>query len=128
MKVFMRLMFVSILMMVTGPAWSDSALHALTCEQDEETTDDQVETIAAEWFKAAKTVKGGENLEFHLNFPVAAKTGEVDVAMILIAPSFAEWGTFMDNYPGSAAEAIDEKYEDDLDCGNGTLWESVKIE
>jgi len=128
MKMFIRLLIVSLLMVMAAPAWADSALHALTCEQDEETTDDQVEAIATEWFKAAKAVKGGEQLEFYLNFPVAAKTGEVDVAMIIIAPSFTEWGTFMDNYPGSAAEAIDDKYEDDLDCGNGTLWESVKIE
>ena len=120
-------MFVSMLMVVAAPAWSDAALHALTCEQDEETSDEKVEAVAAEWFKAAKTVKGGENLQLFLNFPVAAKTGEVDVAMILIAPSFSEWGQFMDNYPGSAAEAIDDKYEDDLDCGNGTLWESVEI-
>ena len=127
MKKFMLLMFVSMLMVVAAPAWSDAALHALTCEQDEETSDDQVEAIANEWFKAAKTVKGGENLQLFLNFPVAAKTGEVDVAMILIAPSFSEWGQFMDNYPGSAAETIDDKYEDDLDCGNGTLWESVEI-
>jgi hypothetical protein len=128
MKVFLRLMIISMLLMLAAPAWSDSALHVLNCEQDEETTDEQVEVIASEWLKAAKAVKGGENLELYLNFPVAAKVGEVDVAMILIAPSFSEWGAFMDNYPGSAAEGIDDKYEDDLDCGNGTLWESVKIE
>jgi hypothetical protein len=127
MKVFLRLMFISILMMLAAPAWSDAALHTILCEQDEELTDEKVEAISAEWLKAAKTIKGGENLELYLNFPVAAKVGEVDVALIIITPSFAEWGAFMDNYPGSAAEAVDEKYEDDLDCGNGTLWESLKI-
>ena len=128
MKVFLQLMFISILMMLAAPAWSDAALHTILCEQDDDVTDEQVEAISAEWLKAAKTVKGGENLELYLNFPVAAKVGEVDVALIMIAPSFAEWGAFMDNYPDSAAEAVDEKYEDDLDCGNGTLWESLKIE
>ncbi len=128
MRVLMRLMFVSILMMVAAPAWSDAALHIVTCEQDEETSDEQVEAMAAEWLKAAKEIKGGENLELYMNFPIAAKAGEVDVAMMIVASSFAEWGTFMDNYPGSEAEAIDEKYEDDLDCANGALWESVKIE
>jgi len=121
-------MIISLMMIIAAPAWSDSALHIITCEQDEETTDEQVEAIASEWLKAAKAVKGGENLDLYLNFPVAAKVGEIDVAMMLIAPSFAEWGAFMDNYAGSAAEAIDDKYKDDLDCGNGTLWESVKIE
>jgi len=128
MRVVIQLMIISLMMIIAAPAWSDSALHIITCEQDEETTDEQVEAIASEWLKAAKAVKGGENLDLYLNFPVAAKVGEIDVAMMLIAPSFAEWGAFMDNYPGSAAEAIDDKYEDDLDCGNGTLWESVKVE
>jgi len=128
MKVLMRFMFVSILMIVAAPAWSDSALHIITCEQDEETSDEKVEEMTAEWFKAAKAIKGGENIELYLYFPIAAKVGEVDLAIAIIAPSFAEWGTFMDNYPGSAAEAIDDKYEDDIDCANGTLWESVKVE
>jgi len=128
MKALIRLLTISMLMIFAAPAWSDAALHTVQCEQDDEITDEKVEAISAEWLKAAKTIKGGENLELYLNFPVAAKVGEVDVALIIIAPSFAEWGLFMDNYPGSAAEAIDEKYEDDLDCGNGTLWESVEIE
>jgi len=128
MRVLMRLMFVSILMMVAAPAWSDAALHIVTCEQDDDVTDEKLEAITAEWFKAAKAIKGGENLELYMNFPIAAKAGEVDVAMMLVSSSFAEWGTFMDNYPGSEAEAIDEKYEDDLDCANGALWESVKVE
>jgi len=128
MKVFVQLMFISMLMILAAPAWADAALHTVLCEQDDDVTDEKVEAISVEWLKAAKTIKGGENLELYLNFPVAAKVGEVDVALIIITPSFAEWGLFMDNYPGSAAEAVDEKYAEDLDCGNGTLWESLKIE
>jgi hypothetical protein len=128
MRIFSQLIIVSILMMVATPAWTDAAMHVILCDQDEEVSDDQVETMAVEWFKAAKAVKGGENLKLYLNFPIAAKAGEVDLAMMLVAPNFAEWGAFMDNYPGSGAEAIDEQYEDDLDCGDGTLWESVQVE
>ena len=128
MKIFSKLMLVSILAMVGAPAWSDAAMHIVLCEQDEEVTDDQVEAIAAEWIKAAKAVKGGENLELYLNFPVAAKAGEVDVAMMLVAPNFAEWGMFTDNYRDSEAENVDDKYEDELDCGDGALWESLKVE
>jgi len=120
-------MFISILMMVAAPAWSDAALHIVTCQQDDELTDEKLEAFSAEWLKAAKTVKGGENLTLRLNFPVAAKAGEVDVAVMLIAPSFAEWGAFMDNYAGSAAEDVDSKSQDGLDCADGTLWESFKV-
>ena len=127
MKKIIGIMFVSILMMIAMPAWSSEVLHVLTCEQDDEASDEKVEMMSAEWLKAAKTVKGGENLRLRLQFPVAAKVGEVDLAILLVAPSFAEWGEFTDNYAGSAAEAVDEKYEGDLDCGNGTLWESIEI-
>jgi len=126
-KKLVLLMFTSMLMIVAGPAWSAEVLHALQCEQDDDVTDEKVEAISTEWLKAAKTIKGGENLRLRLQFPVAAKVGEVDLVMLVVAPSFAEWGSFMDGYPGSAAEAVDEKYEDVMDCGNGTLWESVEI-
>ncbi len=127
MKVFIQLTIFSLLMVMAAPAWSAQVLHALQCQQDDEVSDEKVEAISAEWLKAVKTVKGGENLILRLQFPVAAKMGEVDLVVLMVAPSFAEWGEFMDNYPGSAAEAVDEKYADDLDCGNGTLWESIEI-
>ena len=128
MKKFMLLIFVSMLMFVAAPAWSAAVLHVIHCQQDDELSDAKLETMSAEWLKAAKTVKGGENLKLRLNFPIAAKMGEVDVVVLVLAPSFTEWGAFMDNYPESAAEAVDEKYVDDLDCGNGSLWESVLFE
>jgi hypothetical protein len=127
MKKLILLMLTSMLMVIAGPAWSDSAVQILTCQQDEETSDEQVEAISAEWLKAAKGVKGGENLELHLHFPVAAKAGEVDFLAVLVAPSFSEWGAFTDNYAGSSAEKVDSKHVDAIDCGDGSLWESVKV-
>jgi hypothetical protein len=127
MKTFIKLMAISILMMVAAPAWSDSVLNIYFCQQGDEMDDDSVEAAAKAWLKAAKTVKGGENLELSLLFPVAANAGETDVAMALIAPSFGEWGTFMDNYAGSAAEEIDGKNEGHWDCTHSTLWESVNV-
>ena len=127
MKKVMLLMVISMLMVVAGPAWSDNVRQVLKCEQEEDTSDSKVEAIATEWLKAAKQIKGAENLELNLNFPVAAAAGEVDFLMVVIAPSFAEWGAFMDNYPGSEAEKIDDKYEDNIDCGDASLWESAKI-
>ena len=127
MKKFVPLMLTSMLMMLAGPVWSDSAVQILSCQQDDDMSDAQVEAMSAEWLKAAKGVKGGENLELYLNFPVAAKAGEVDFLAVLVAPSFAEWGAFTDNYPGSEAEKVDGKHEGGLDCGDGTLWDSVTV-
>ena len=127
MRRLVQFLTVSIFMFIATSAWADSAYHVVHCSQDESASDSDVEAMASEWLAAARTIKGGENLNLSLNFPVAASAGEVDVVMIMMAPSFGEWGTFTDNYSGSAAEAIDEKYEDSIDCGNGALWESVKV-
>lgn len=123
-----RLTVVSIFLMFSAPVSADLATHIYLCTQDEDVTDDQVETIAAEWLEAARKVEGGKDLELYLNFPVAAQAGEVDFAMMLTAPGFAEWGEFMDNYPDSAAADIDDNYEDEIRCGDATLWESMKVE
>ena len=128
MRKFLLLMFVSMLMMVAGPAWSDTVRHVLQCQQEDGTSDSKVEAIASEWLEAAKKIKGAEDLELNLNFPVAANAGEVDFLTVMIAPSFAAWGAFLDNYPGSEAEKVDNKYQDNIDCSNGSLWESVKVE
>ena len=45
MKSIMRFMFISILMMVAAPAWSDAALHIITCQQDDELTDEKLEAF-----------------------------------------------------------------------------------
>ena len=127
MRIITSLIIVSILMMVAAPTWTYDLMQIILCEQADGVTDDQVEQMAAKWFAAAKGVKGGENLEMRLNFPVAAKAGEIDVAMMLLAPNFAEWGTFMDNYPDSAAEDVDDEYDEFIDCMDGSLWESVTV-
>ena len=83
---------------------------------------------AAQVFYKNRAVKGGENLRLRLNFPVAAGVNDFDIVMLMIAPSFAEWGEFTDNYAGSAAEAIDTKYAGEFACGNGALWETMLVE
>jgi len=127
MKTFLQLMIISLLMVLAAPAWSAEVLHSLQCQQSDEVSDEKVDAMTVEWLAAAKTVKGGENLQVRLNFPVAAKAGDVDLVIVLVTPSFTEWGTFMDNYAGSAAEAVDAKHMDGLDCGNGALWESISF-
>jgi len=126
MNLIMRLMIVSLMMMVAAPAWSGSAVMVYTCEQDDDASEADLNAAAAEWLKAAKTMKGGENLEVYVMFPMAVTMGESDFLFIVTAPSFAEWGTFMDGYEGSAAAESDRKYADIADCPDGALWESVK--
>ena len=126
MKTVIRLILVSVLMMVAAPAWSASAVAVYTCQQDDSASEADVNGAAAEWLAAANGMKGGENIEVFVMFPVAVTMGESDFLFVVRAPSLAEWGAFMDDYEGSAAAKVDKKFTDIADCPDSALWESVK--
>lgn len=119
---------VATLLAFAAPAYSGGqAMQIYYCSQDEDASDEQVDEIAMAWLKAARSMKGGENLQGYLRFPVAADAGEDDFVVVLIAPSFAEWGTFTDGYAGSPAEDVDDQFEEIADCTRSTLWESHEV-
>lgn len=122
-----HLIMVATLLAFAAPAYSGSAMQIFLCNQDDETTDEQVDEIASAWLKAAKSMKGGENLQAYLRFPIAADIGEYDFSFVLIAPSFADWGAFTDAYAGSPAEEVDDKFEEIADCTKSTMWESFEV-
>ena len=128
MKTIIRLIIVSILMMVAAPAWSGSAVAVYQCEQGDDASEADVLAAVADWLQAAKAMKGGENINAFAMFPMAATMGEFDLLFIVTAPSFAEWGAFMDGYEGSAAADADKKYADTAICPDSALWESFRVE
>ena len=134
MKTLVGLMLVCLLMLVSmqmigaAPAYAAEAMQMWRCEMDDDTTEEEVITMAREWLKAAKTMEGGERLKAFVNFPVAVNAiGETDVWFVVVAPSFEEWGKFWDGYAGSPANAIDEENSALVVCPDSALWESVKI-
>jgi hypothetical protein len=83
---------------------------------------------AQEWLAAARTMKGGENLDFYANFPVAVNaTGKIDAVLMLVAPSFEEWGEFWDGYGDSPAADVEEASEAFIICPDSVLWESSRV-
>jgi hypothetical protein len=129
MKITVQLMIVAILMMAAAPAYSaDAAMQYYKCQQNEEAADEQLEEVASAWLKAAKGMRGGENLKAYLNFPVVAQMGDYDFFFVIVAPSLAEWGEFMAGYSGSPAEAVDEDFGNLADCPDSVLFEGVKVE
>jgi hypothetical protein len=128
MKLFVQLIVVSMLMTVALPAQAESYAQIFHCQQDDEASDQKLEEVAAAWLKAAKGMKGGEDLTVYLRFPVVGEMGEYDFAFVVVAPSLQAWGEFMGGYNGSAAEKVDEDFGDLADCPDSTLWEAVHIE
>jgi hypothetical protein len=128
MKTIIQMIIVSILMIVAAPAWSGSAVAVYQCEQGDDASEADVLAAVADWLQAAKGMKGGENIDAFAMFPMAATMGESDFLFIVTAPSFAEWGAFMDGYEGSAVAESDKKYADIAICPDSALWESFRVE
>ena len=48
--------------------------------------------------------------------------------VVVVAPSFEQWGVFWDGYEGSPAAAVDAKNNNTgTVCPNSGVWESEKI-
>ena len=128
MKKLMRLMLVPMLMILSAPAYSsDPVSMFLKCSQDDAASRKGLETTASKWLKAAKGMKGGENLEVYLHFPIVAQMGEYDFAFVLVAPSIMEWGLFLDGYQGSEAAKIDKEWDELAACPDSALWKTIKV-
>ena len=129
MNTIVRLMLVFMLMLVAAPAYAAEATQMWKCEMDDDTSEEEVLAMKQEWLKAARKIEGGERLEAYVYFPVAVNaTGEVDALFVVVAPTFEEWGKFLDNYLTSPTGAeIETRHQEKIVCPDSALWESIKI-
>ena len=129
MKTMTRLMlFLAVMLMVAAPVFSGEASQSWRCEMEEGVTEAEVIAAADEWLKAAKQVEGGKRFRAYVHFPVAVNaTGEVDTLFVVVAPTFAEWGKFWDNYPDSPAADVEEKNKAVVACPDSGLWEAFVV-
>ena len=126
MKTLFKLMIISILMMLAAPAFAGSIVSVYNCQQSDSASEDDVIAAAADWAKTAKTIKGGENLEVRVMFPVASVMDGNDFMFVVILPSFIEYGVFMENFSTRETADEDKKYADLVNCDDSALWESFK--
>ena len=120
-------MLIPMLMLLTAPAYSAPVSMFLKCGQDDEATNKDLEAVASKWLKAAKKMKGGENIEVHLFFPIVAQMGETDFVFVLSAPSLMEWAMFMEGYEGSEAQKFDKEWDEHTTCADSALWKTIKV-
>jgi len=126
MKTFIRLMAISMLMVFASPAYSE-AIQIYNCTFEGEATEGELSDMAVKWLKAAKTLKGGENLQVFIRYPVAASVTEVDFKFVVVTPDFAEWGAFTDAYDLSKLQEVDDELFKIANCGDSSLWEGEEI-
>jgi len=129
MRKMLRCMLVFMMMIVVAPAFSAEVTHMWKCELDDDASEQAVREHVGEWLKAAKQMEGGENLEAYVLFPVAVNaTGEHDLMILVVAPSFQEWGKFWDGYEGSPAAEVETRDDHMIVCPDSAMWESFKVE
>jgi len=128
MKILVKLVLISMVMIFAAPAYSGVAIQMWKCEMDDDASEQDVKVMAAKWLKAAKKLNGGERLEAYVYFPVAVNdTGEMDLVFAVTAPSFEEWGKFWDAYGGSEAAKIEIENYEQVVCPDSAVWESFKV-
>ena len=127
MKTLIQIMAITMLMIFAAPAYSE-AIQIFNCEYEGEATEDDVMDMSSKWLKAAKTLKGGENIQIAIRFPVAASVEDIDFKFVIVTPTMAEWGAFTDAYELSALEEVDDELFKVANCGESSLWEGEFIE
>ena len=127
MKTLIRVMAISMLMIFAAPAYSET-IQIFNCTFEDDATEDDVSAMASKWLKAAKTLKGGDNLQIAIRYPVAAAVTDVDFKFVVITPTFAEWGAFTDAYEASVLQEIDDELFKIANCGESSLWEGGMVE
>ena len=123
-----RWMTVAVMAIAVSPAFAGKATQMWRCELQDDATEDQVVAAAEKWLATAKTIKGGENFEAYVYFPVAVNAnGESDLIFVVVAPSFSAWGEFWDGYKDSPTAKLDKEHEKFLVPTDSGLWESIKV-
>ena len=108
-------------------AAADSVLQIWSCELRDGKTADEVESASAAWLAAAKSMPGGA--EFSVAH-VVTEVGDTDPGeffFVLTMPNHESWGRFMDAYPGSAAQAADEAWDEVAECEQNEIYLSFDI-
>lgn len=117
-----------VLSLVLASGASAEIVQVWECNLRDGKTQAELTEASAAWTAAAKKQKGGGELNISLEFPLAAEAGPGGFNFVLIAPDAATWGTFNDNYEGSAAQAADRAWDEVATCSGAALYNSIDIE
>ena len=113
---------------IATSAAADNIVHIWNCNLNDGKNGDDVVVASAAWLKAAKSMKGGKDLEVFVEFPIAARAGDGGFSFVLIVADAKTWGVFNNDYADSPVAKADEAWAEVAACSESSLWQSVKIE
>ena len=121
--------FAAILMLlIAASASADNVVQLWNCKLNDGKTGADVVAGSSAWLKAAKSMKGGKDLEAYVDFPLAAPTGDGGFNFVLVAPDVKTWGVFNNGYNDSPVAKADDEWADIATCSGSSLWSSIAIE
>lgn len=118
----------SLLLLFTVPTYADSIVQLWNCKLNDGKTQADLVAVSSAWAKAARSMDGGDGMEVHLEFPIAADAGDGDFTFVMIVADTKAWGVFNNDYVDSPAGQADEAWGEVATCSDSSLWASVKIE
>ncbi len=123
-----KVLIAILLMGLTTVAQASNVLQIWLCTTNEGKTMADIEVLSAAWLKAARSMKGGDQLDVYLDTPIASSEVGDNFDFVLVAPSFETWGVFQDGYEGSPAQKADEDWFKVASCSSSSIWSSTKVE
>jgi hypothetical protein len=128
MKNIVRSMLVVFLMIGGAPAFSDSVMEIIKCQQAKGVSEEDIEKAAAQVLKSLKGMEGGEDISIHLQYPLVAQMGDYDFFVAIVFPSAELWGKLMDGHSGTDAMVdAEEKFFELAACPDSAMFETVDI-
>jgi len=122
-------LLIAILLAFTGPAFANEFGHVWSCELVAGKTIEDARAVSLAWLNAAKSMRGGDQLELYINLPIVVEESANRFDFVLLAPSLQAWGEFYDGYSESSPVGkADVEFARVAACSGSTLWESIKIE
>lgn len=99
------------------------------CELNAGKSLDDARAVSKAWLDAARTMKGGEQLQVYIDYPIVVPSSGSRFDFVVRAPSLGAWGTFYDGYDQeSAVGKADEAFAEVATCSGSTVWENIRIE
>ena len=123
----MTRMILTVLLLVGFSCASADVVQVWQCTLHDGKSGADLEKVSSAWLAAAKSMQGGSDLKVYHEFPLAANAGQGGFNFVLVAPDAATWGTFWNNYGGSAASKADADWDDVADCSGSSLWNSNAV-
>lgn len=128
-KTTFKLLAASALALIATPVAANEFDHVWTCELNAGKSINDARAVSLLWLQAARTMKGGEQLQVFVNYPIVVSSSGSRFDFVVRSPSLAAWGSFYDGYdPGSAVGKADEEFAEVATCSGSTMWESIKVE